>query len=508
MYTPRGDVLMTQGSTTHNIAIANARALFARGDFRGAEQTIASIGASGRTDPQLLFELGRAQVQLNNFAEARKNLTLARKLAPGAWQAAIELSKCLQAMDRFEQALAHCDDALRLRPGHPEALARKAEILRVLGRRDEAYSLLEPLVSTGAAGLEKATANLVFARVCLATRRIDEGVAALEEALAIADLPRLLRSQLQYQLAALHNAGTDAERAWASLTEASELAEGPVQIEAFTQATDELIRRWTQDVIENLPVARQNDEKAVFIVGMPRSGSTLVEQILSRHSLVDVRGESPALSEEIAPLRSMHTASGMNLDDPELATQQILDRVSRKFLRRLREGAGKATRITDKTLLHYQSLGLISSLFPKCRILHCVRDPLDTCISCYFQAFGGSMHWTNNLYALGRRHRDYQRLMAHWIETLAHPIYDISYEDLVQKPERETRAIIDFLDLPWEDSCLDPAASDRVAQTASLDQVRQPVYTSSVGRAGKYRMHLEPLVAGLEGQADPGNAQA
>jgi Sulfotransferase family len=235
----------------------------------------------------------------------------------------------------------------------------------------------------------------------------------------------------------------------------------------------------------------------VFIVGMPRSGSTLVEQILSQHSQVHGAGELKDVHRLVANLPAR---LGSTAEYPECLAEldaTTARELAEAHLQRLTRRSGAAARVTDKMLDNFLHLGLLATLFPRARVIHCRRDPRDVCLSCYFNYFNG-LPFTWDLDDLGRYYRDYERLMAHWGAVLALPILDVAYEDLVADLESQCRRLVDFCGLAWEEQCLRYNENRRVVQTMSKLQVRQPIYTSSVGRWRHYAAQLEPLLQALQ----------
>jgi hypothetical protein len=164
-----------------------------------------------------------------------------------------------------------------------------------------------------------------------------------------------------------------------------------------------------------------------------------------------------------------------------------------RYLGRVIKLAPDALRITDKLPHNFQHVGLIRLLFPKARIIHCVRNPLDTCLSCYFTNFQGQHPYMYDLTSLGLHYREYRRLMQHWRDTPGIPMFEVCYEDLVENQEEISRAMIEYCGLEWDERCLDFHRSDRHTLTASYDQVRQPMYAGSVGRWRSYEQYLQPL---------------
>jgi len=228
-------------------------------------------------------------------------------------------------------------------------------------------------------------------------------------------------------------------------------------------------------------------ELPVFIVGMPRSGSSLVEQILASHPAVHGAGEQ-------LQLRGLFEAAATEADPaPERQTK-----IATQVTARLRHAAPHALRVIDKDLANFRHLGIIHRLMPRARIIHCRRDPLDTCFSAYTKLFLGELNFTYELAELGRFYRAYHALMAHWRASLPGAVFiDVDYEELVAAPEPIMRRLIDFLGLSWDDACTRFFAKERAVRTASATAVRQPIYSSSIGRARSLAPDLAPLIAAL-----------
>ncbi|MGE5626398.1 MAG: tetratricopeptide repeat-containing sulfotransferase family protein [Bacillota bacterium] len=237
--------------------------------------------------------------------------------------------------------------------------------------------------------------------------------------------------------------------------------------------------------------------KPLFIIGMPRSGTSLLEQILASHPLVYGGGEMTYLHAELRrriglKLRDDFAAAVIALPDMELAA------AASRFLSHLDELAPDARHVTDKMPSNFMLLGLLHALFPNARIVHCQRDPMDTCVSCFTTSFRHGHKFSNDLRELGEYYRLYEESMAYWQRTLpAGSIHGITYESLVQNLESEVRRLLEFCGLPWDEACLRFQDNARAVSTASMFQVRQPVYASAIGRWRRYARHLEPLKQAL-----------
>jgi len=177
-----------------------------------------------------------------------------------------------------------------------------------------------------------------------------------------------------------------------------------------------------------------------------------------------------------------------------------LAQLSTAYLEHLQSKAPGGRMITDKMLLNYLCCGLIAMALPGARIVYCQRDPLDNCFSCYTTLFGAGQEYSYELSELGRHYRWYQKLMEHWQALLGERMLTVRYEQLVENPENEVRALLEFLGLEWDPACLDHAVDRRPVRTASMAQVRQPLYASSVGRGHRFGAQLQPLIDALEGK--------
>ena len=235
-------------------------------------------------------------------------------------------------------------------------------------------------------------------------------------------------------------------------------------------------------------------ELPVFIVGMPRSGTTLVEQILCSHPRIFGAGELPDI-----PRMAEYLPMLLNTQEkyPACVTRidnQTVQTMARRYLDHVSQMAGGAVRVIDKLPGNHQHLGFICTMYPRARIIHCCRDPLDTCVSCYCQQFE-HLPFTTSLEDIALTYRLYAQLMAHWRDVLPAQLFQVRYEELVENQEAVSRALLAFCGMEWDDRCLVFHETQRAIQTASGVQVRQPMYRSSIGRWKRYEKYLRPLLS-------------
>jgi tetratricopeptide (TPR) repeat protein len=391
--------------------------------------------------------------------------------------------------NRYDDALAAYDAALAAQPDFATALANRGRALQFLGRFDEARA---DLVRAMALAPDNTAVCLDYAETT--TMTADDPVLARLEALAARDdMPVAEHIQVAFALGKAHADLKDERRSFAHLLRGNTLKRAQV---VYDEAESARFFRRITDVFTPELLRRKHgmggaSRRPIFILGMMRSGSTLVEQILASHAGVHGAGELPAFT-RIAAATLAYPEGVTGLDGAKL--QEIAQRYDAE-LARLAPGAA---RITDKMPSNFVWAGLIHLAFPNAAIIHTVRDPLDTCVSCFSKLFTEDHPYVYDLGELGRFYRRYEALMAHWHAVLPPGrILDVRYEDVVGDIETQARRIIGHCGLDWDERCLAFQKHTRPIRTASLAQVRQPLYATAVGRARAYDDDLGPLKAAL-----------
>ena len=466
------------------------------------DEAIEAYGEAIRLDPVsaelhaghgfVLHRRGRLDQAVAAYREALR-LEPMHPMVAETW---VNLANALRDSGALDEAIAAYETALAMRPGLNQALAGQADIHERKRDFAAARALLVPLVEAGNASPAIA---LAYGRLAERFGEREQAVALIERILKEGGLLAQQQQLLHFALGKLYDDGEAWDMAFAHFQTANDLFETSYDPWDQSRAFAGLIAAFARDTMAALPRAGVASTLPVFIVGMPRSGTTLVEQILASHPEVTGGGELTDIS-DIA--NSLPGRLGTEEDYPDCIsglTQAVVDECARRCLGRLAAIGGGATRVTDKTPLNFSHLGLIALLFPGAGVIHTTRDSRDTCLSCYFQNFGERHGYSRHLAHLGTFHNDYRRIMAHWRETLDVPILGVAYEDLVREPERVSREIVDFCGLPWDEACLRFFDNPRFVGTASYDQVRRPIYTASLERWRHYSRHLEPLLAALGG---------
>ncbi len=449
--------------------------------------------------PEAWNNLGNVLLLQGKPAEAIPCYRQAVRLRPDYGEACLNLGNALRQDDRLSEGLQWYREAVRLRPTHPKAHNNLAVALLELGEAQEAETHLRECLKYSPASAQ-ALCTLAINGLYKAT---DPSPDELRARLAQGRLAPPEAAQLHFALAHLLDRAGQHNEAFTHLHEANRLRRDLARQagEAFDPAAhsrliDRLIGTFTPASFERVRGWGVDTDLPVFVVGMPRSGSSLVEQILSNHPDVAGAGELHEI-----PRLAVSLPGRLHAEEPYPECLSRLESVAARqladgYLTRLRELVGTARRITDKMLENFLHLGLIATLFPQARVIHCQRDPLDTCVSCYFQQFRG-LNYTADLDDLGHYYREYQRLMAHWRAVLPLPLLDVVYEELVADPEAGSRRLVEFCGLDWDDRCLRFHENPRPVRTVSKLQVRRPIYGSSVGRWQRYATHLTPLCRAL-----------
>jgi tetratricopeptide (TPR) repeat protein len=395
------------------------------------------------------------------------------------------------AQGQYDAALAAFDHADRAAPGQVPVLGAKADLAEKHGDYALVESTLGPLMLSG---MEDANAGLVWGRMKHHSGAHEEAIAIARRHLAAPQMPIPTRRQLHFLVGNAHEKLGAYDEAFAAYTEGNGIGSAPFDPDEHGKRIDHLVAVCSRDRLGGLDSASVPSTQPVFVVGMPRCGSTLVEQIIHAHPEAVAVGESTAMLEVVRRVPDVLGTSDEHPDGLASMTTAAADELARIYLAWVGTIAGDAGRIVDKQLLNIDHLGLIQLILPEARVIDCRRDALDNCLSCYSAALDPAVFpYSTDLRALGRAYRQYERLMAHWDEALARPPLRVGYEALVAEPERVSREIIEFCDLPWDDRCLRYYEAERHVTTLSYEQVRRPIYTSSVKRHEHFAAHLGPL---------------
>ena len=498
-------------------------------EFRLAEKLAKEVISDEPDNVDALRLLSVIAIRAGHYQDAEKLLKRVVKLKPLFIDAWHDLSGALKEQDKVTEAVEVLQQALEIKPNNPQTHYLLGSSLALSAKP---YEAIEPYRTCLGLKPGYAPALLGLGHVLKTVGDFEDGVQAYRDAIkqrpgfaeaywSLANLKTFRFSdedieQMKYELQGLEEDNEDKAHFCFSLAKAYEdrseydlafeyyekanainrmlIAYDPVQTEVVHQ---QLIDVFNQDFLEAKAGLGNPDPSPIFILGLPRSGSTLIEQILASHSMVDGTSELQDLGQ---------IATGLNkrsggLKYPEIV--RILEdddffRLGQSYIDRTMRHRKGAPYFTDKMPNNFPTIGFLSLILPNAKIINTRKNPLDSCLGCFKQHFAKGQAFTYDLYELGEFYLEYMRLMEHWHQVLPGRILDIQYEDMVADQETQTRKLLEFCGLPWEDACMNFHETDRAIRTASSEQVRQPIHNKSVNYWKNFEKHLQPLIEVLE----------
>lgn len=450
-------------------------------------------------DADAWYNFGIALADSGKLEEAAHSYRKALENRPDYGLAANNLGTALEKMGDEEGAKEAYAKAVSVNPRHAEAQNNLGALLSASGDLDEARACFTASIEADPA--------FVHSHYNLSTLKKytedDPHYAALEEVANKAEsLPVEARMRFWFAIGKAREDVGRYDDAIYAYNQGNRLKRASFQYDESKMKgnIDDIIRHFDSALLKKLGKGGCKDETPVFILGMPRSGTTLIEQILSSHSAVYGAGELRDLGDAITEIRGGESEGSYMGWLPE-ADKKTLSAIGETYVKKLKTQDSKALRIVDKMPGNFFYAGLIHLILPNAKIIHSMRNPMDTCISNYSRLFNETMPFAYDLEELGRYHRNYKHLMDHWQAVLPEgTVLDVSYEDVVADLEGQARRLIDYCGLEWEEACLDFHKNKRHVKTASIAQVRQPIYKSSVARWERFKDHLDPLRTAIEGK--------
>ena len=427
-------------------------------------------------------------------AEAVENYALAAQFAPANTHLRYKHAFSMTRIGDFEQAEKLIDSILEIEPGHVPTRSLLVAVYEKTGKLEKGWLQIDKLVK---AYPDNAHINIVFGKYALQNKKQEKAISTLECCVQKNFIKLDDQLSIHMLLGKLYDSVSDYSAAFANFSKANNLAYNDYDISTFEQQISAYIEYFSKDKYTELSFSENHSTMPIFILGMPRSGTSLVEQIISSHRDVHGGGELQFVPE---------TASAMEAAANDLFYPKLLENLSTEdmtsyadnILSKMRLLDSSALKITDKLPHNFLFIGLIHKLFPRAKIINCLRDPVDNCLSCYFQHFGGHHPYAYNLSHLGEYYQQYKRLMLHWQNTLNIPILNVQYEALVQDTENQVRNILQYIDLEWDDACLDFYKTKRVINTSSYNQVNRKIYTGSLRRWLNYEPYIGDLLDALK----------
>jgi tetratricopeptide (TPR) repeat protein len=499
-----GTVQMFGGGvkSSRGVAMAEARRLLIENKPDEAAVHLKPYVAAAKKDAEAML------LQATVY-ERKRQLGLAEQMAQKSLKlmehpaTLLLIARCLRVRGESDEAIKLCDRALAKAPGLEMARLIKGGILEEAGRFEDAKGVTGPLFAEAEAkGAIDAALRFEWAKLLVQDKKFDDAIAQIDRVAAEAPQDELRRLSL-YLKAKACDRKKDYKGAYEAAAAANEIGRLEFSPELYAEQVTVLMENWSREKMARFPVSGCKSEVPVFVAGMPRSGTSLIDQIIDAHPKAAGVGELATI-ESFA--HQLSAAWDPNKEPPGCFGKFDAYRWTRAAEDYVKEIKGKAApgvqRIVNKSLGNNKLVGLIARLFPRTRIIHAIRDPRDVAVSCFQGGFNNALHpWTTRYEWIARAWEQSQRMMDHWKKHLDVPILDVHYEKLVKHPETEFPRIIEFLGLEWDAACTKFHESRRTVRTLSYDQVNRPLYTTSAGRNANYA----PFMEGIEFPAyDPG----
>ena len=441
-------------------------------------------------------DLSRALMDGDNHTEAREAVITVIDLECELAYPYVLLGNLETKAGDYDAAVIAYEKALDKQPDHGGALAGLGHALKTIGKQEQAIDRYRSCIRS-----YPAFGEAYWSLANLKTFRFNEAeIEVMEKHVDNAELIDETRVNISFALGKAYEDSGDFEKAFFRYDSGNKLRRphesyDPVQTET---SHDRIIDVITSGLIaEN---AQHGDQRRdpIFIVGLPRSGSTLIEQILASHSMVDGTHELPELPRVVQTINKWQV-HGKGYPDalPQLDPVHYAE-LGAQYLESTERYRKGAPRFTDKMPNNFSMVGLLALVLPNAKIVNARRHPLDSCMGSYKQLFYRGQSFTYDLVELGEYYLEYQRMMDHWHNMLPGRVLDMQYENMVADQEEQTRRLIDYCDLPWEDACLRFYETERAVNTASSEQVRQPIYSKSINSWRRFEHQLEPLIEVLE----------
>ena len=436
--------------------------------------------------------LGASYQKMGRTEKALECFERALNLQPDYVDARIKLAEVLRELGRAEEALVQVEQVIDLEPDEDRAHVILALILRELGQSELAAERFERLLR-----INPRCGSLYYQLTMINPK--EALIPVVKDLVGDPELPNGDAICCNFALGNILKNGKSFDQAFGHYLAANSLYRktffyDPLEI---THLIDRLIKVYSKRFFQRKYEFGSDSLLPIFILGMPRSGSTLVEQIISSHASVHGAGELHAITAITLTINQQLDYANPYPECMSLFNKKMAEEYSTRYLHELALHCPTAKHITDKLPGNYLKIGLIKTLFPNARIIHCQRNPLDSCLSIFFHFFK-DWKWSFDLTELGQYYSNYQRLMSHWHNLFPDEIFTVQYEDLVLDQETVSRQLIDYLGLEWDEKCLDFHHNERDVRTVSNIQVRQPMYKNSIDRWKRYEKHLQPLVEVLE----------
>ena len=477
-----------------------ASALINNGDFEAAKKLLYAAIELQPDLPEPYSRLGAIAVNQTDYTESVRILEKGLQLKPRDPFIILNIVLSLRHTDRHEDALKYARKLIRLDPKNPDSYEMLARVLTDLGESEEAITHLGKAI-----GLDKThgpSYNLL-SNIKKFSEKDSDFIKQCENTLTLS-MPSDQRGLIHFSLGKIYDDCKEWDKAFEHYRKGNLLKKFAIdQDKTVLGGLRKICKSYNEKLFEQASGLGSESDHPVFVVGMPRSGTTLIEQIIFSHPEGAGAGELREIGQIDKKICPADTRSNYRKQLHKNLRKDIIRMHVESYLEVLRNNRQHAKRIVDKMPDNFINLGLINVLFPNAHIIHAIRNPLDTCLSCYFRHFT-FLYWSFDMKRIATRYRFYRETMDYWKKTLPKgKIIDVDYDRLIEDPVNQTRRIIESIGLPWDERCLEFYKNKRAVITESVWQVRQPIHTSSNRRWTHYVQHLGDIVNELSDYLGP-----
>jgi tetratricopeptide (TPR) repeat protein len=449
-----------------------------------------------KSEAEAYYGLGCIEHEHGNSEESIAHLKQALNYQPNSVDTLRMLGSLYKKEGIIEESKMYYKKALKINPNSTQASAGLALIYEFEGDIDKANRIIQPLIKRYR---HNAALAVAYAKICTHTGNCEDAVIYIKKTLTSSTIINdRIRKNLHFTAADVLDKQKQYDSAFEHYKTGNDIANTySYDGMSYISQIDKIINNFTPDYFSLSPRSDNIDSRPVFIIGMPRSGTSLTEQILAAHPCVYGAGEMDVLDKIAKDMFNNTTNFTDSRSSLPILDSDALNTNAARYLKHIESLSSRAKIITDKMPHNFFHLGIIQLLFPSARIIHITRDPLDNGLSIYLQNFSHGHTYSNDLFNIGTHYYHYLRLMEHWRKVLSLPILEISYEQLVNNQKELTQKLLDFCNLEWCDDCLEFYKQKRNVYTSSYHQVRQPMYKHSIGRWRNYENHISALKKGL-----------
>jgi len=485
--------ILTQDPNHVEAARLLARIAASKKRFSDAETLLLQVVKNAPDYARAWVDLSNAQNEMGKFEESFKSAKRVLELVPQQAESHLLYASAIGMIGDHEAAIVACERALEIKPDKPGTMCSLGHHLKTVGRQDDSIASYRRCIQ-----VKPDHAEAYWSLANLKTFRFEDAeVTAMVSLLEKNELADESRAQIHNALGLEYEGRKDYDRAFENFEKGNIVQRklesyDPVDTESNYDRTIALM---DDDFLQKNAGVDESDITPIFVVGLPRSGSTLIEQILASHSQVDATHELGDLSRVVQSVHRKSKKKGEKFPNTlaDIGRDEWAH-IGDEYLKRTAIFRDKAACFVDKYPNNFMFAGFLKLAIPNARIIDARRHPLDSCFGTYKQLFASGQPFSYDMTEIGEYYLQYRRLMDHWHEVLPGFVLDVQYEDVVADLESQVRRILDFCGLPFEEACLRFHETERAVKTASSEQVRQPIYSSSVNLWRNYEEHLETLV--------------